>query len=324
MLKECRIPDSALSRFRDERLSSLSPLLADSSDISLAHRWNVFFHCSIQPQPDLICAEVKNFLMDVYHVSTLDALVPKFVGEGEQWGALVSPGVGNQENTPIAIIDHWFVTDPSDFLRMFEMISVTWPWPFEGIRIPISSHHPYLSYLKGNTTVHLEECVYGADWKHHPPPVFDSLASRKFSVLVNHQLENWLPDLWRSLESSECGEDDLGRKNQIVKNLERSLGGGGLVTLYDSQGFAGMVSWYESSDAELLLLRYWHVPYIFVRPDLRNQKVAQYLYGLAAKHMNLKQTGLVVARVRTRNVSSQRVLENVGAERMVEYFIFSS
>jgi ribosomal protein S18 acetylase RimI-like enzyme len=324
MLKECCIPDSALSRFRDERLSTLSPLLADSSDISSAHRWNVFFHCSIQPQPDLIRTEVKHSLKDVYRVSTLDDLVPKYVGEGEQWGALVSPGVGNQENTPMALIDHWFVTDPSDFMRMFEMISVTWPWPFNGIRISISALHRCFSYLQGLATVHLEECVYGADWKHHPPSVTDSLSGGKFSVLVNQQLDQWLPDLWNCFRSSEGGVGNLGREAPLVKNLERSLETGGLLTLYDSQGFAGMVSWYHSSDAELLLLQYWHVPCIYVRPDLRNKKVGQYLYGLASRYMDLEKTGMIGARVQVGNVSSQRVLEKVGAERMMEYFMVSS
>jgi RimJ/RimL family protein N-acetyltransferase len=40
--------------------------------------------------------------------------------------------------------------------------------------------------------------------------------------------------------------------------------------------------------------------------------------------MDLEKTGMIGARVQVGNVSSQRVLEKVGAERMMEYFMVSS
>lgn len=324
METECLISSDVISRFRDERLSSVSSLLSGSSPISLSQRWNVFFHCTLQLQPDLIRKEVKLALMDAYKVSSLDPLAPKFVRDGEEWGALVSPGIESKDNMPIALVDHWFITNPSDFLHMFKGISQRWPFPFAGIRLSLSPSHPSASYLRNIPKIHLQEHVYLADWKHHPPQDSESCTDRTFSMLVNQSLEDWLPDLWDCFRSSWGGQENSEWKAHIRANLERSLENGGLLTIYDSQGFAGMISWYDSSDAELLLVQYWHISFIFVRPDLRNQKVGQYLYGLAAQQMNLEKTGLMGARVQAENLASHRALEKAGAERVMDYLIFSS
>ncbi len=318
------LSQNIIQRFRAEYLSSVSPIIEHASTVSLAQRWNLLFQCSIQPKSELIDPEVQTMLMDLYQVATLEDLSPKYVGEGERWGAIISPRIGTWARKRVACIDHWFVANPADFFTMLDRVKTEWSFPCDAIQLPISPNHRSVSFLAEWPQACLEECVYAAAWGATRPPLLSSKAFKEFSFVHDQDLDAWWPDFCRLLEPESLGLESENVKSQLRKGMERSLHSGGILNVYDHQGLAGHVSWYRGSDAELLIPECWQIHYVLVRPNLRGQKVAQYLYALAARRMKLEQVSLVCARVQGANFHSRKALEAVGAENVLEYYTFQS
>ena len=318
------LSQNIIQRFRAEYLTSVSPIIEHASTVSLAQRWNLLFQCSIQPKSELIDPEVQTMLMDLYQVAILEDLSPKYIGEGERWGAIISPRIGTWTRKRVACIDHWFVSSRSDLLPMLDRVKAEWHLPCDAIQLPISPNHRSVSFLAEGPQACLEECVYAADWGATRPPLLSSKVFKEFSFFHDQDLNAWWLDFCRLLEPEFLGPEPENVKSQLRKGMERSLHSGGILNVYDHQGLAGHVSWYRGSDAELLLPQCWRIHYIVVRPNLRGQKVAQYLYALAARRMKLEQVSLVCARVQAANFHSRKAFEAVGAENVLEYYTFQS
>jgi len=309
-----------IQKFCEEYLASISPLITRASKVSLAQRWEVFFQCSIAPSPEMVDPELRDSMLNLYQVSSLDCLLPKYLGVEEQWGAIVSPRVATDTSAPIACIEHWFVTDPKDLTLVVESVKKHWPFPFEAIWIPLCPEHRCASFLAGWENARLEECVYVADWSCSRPEVLLPTKFSQFSCSTNQELNAWWPDLFRALDLSDSGLISEGEVASLKKGMVSCLQTGGIVNLSDHRGLAAHVSWFKGSEAELLIPQCWNVSYVFVRDDLRGQGVAKHLYALASQHMALDEIPLVCARVQAENLPSQKVLEAVGAEKVLDYY----
>ena len=313
-----------VQKFRESYLVAVPPVIERASSVSLAQRWDVLFQYSTQPKSELINPDVQTMLMDLYQVETLGDLSPKYVGEGVRWGAIISPRIGTWERKRVACIEHWFVTNPADLLTMLDRVKVEWDLPCDAIQLPISPNHHSVLFLAEWPQVCLEECAYVADWGRQRPPLLTSKVFKEFSFFHNQDLDAWWPDFCRLLEPESLGPELEKVNSQLRKVMERSLHSGGILNVYDHQGLAGHVSWYRGSDAELLIPQCWQIHYIVVRPNLRGQNVAQYLYALAARRMNVDHVPLVSARVQGANVHSRKAFEAVGAENVMEHYTFQS
>ncbi len=309
-----------IQKFCEEYLASISPLITRASKVSLAQRWEVFFQCSIAPPPEMIDPELRDSMLNLYQVPSLDYLLPKYLGEEEQRGAIVSPRVATATGTPIAFVEHWFVTDPKDLTLVVESVKKHWPFPFDAIWIPLCPDHRCASFLAGWENARLEECVYVADWGCSKPEVLSATKFSQFTCSTNQELIAWWPDFLRALNRDGVGQRSEDEVISLKRAMESCLRTGGIVNLYDHQGLAAHVSWRKGSQAELLIPQCWNVPYIFVRDDLRGQGVAKHLYALASQHMALDEIPLICARVQAENLPSQKVLEAVGAEKVLDYY----
>jgi hypothetical protein len=313
-----------VQKFRESYLSAVPPVIERASSVSLAQRWDVLFQYSTQPKSELINPDVQTMLMDLYQVVTLGDLSPQYIGEGERWGAIISLRIGTWARKRVACIDHWFVTNPADLLTMLDRVKAEWHLPCDAIQLPISPNHRSVSFLAEIPQACLEECVYAADWSATRPPLLSSKVFKEFSFFHNQVLDAWWSDFCCLLEPEPLGSEPENEKSQLQKGMERSLHSGGILNVYDHQGLAGHVSWYRGSDAELLIPQCWQIHYIVVRPNLRGQKVAQYLYALAARRMNVDHVSLVSARMQGANVHSRKAFEAVGAENILETYTFQS
>ncbi len=311
-----------VQKFRESYLGAVPPVIERASSVSLAQRWDVLFHCSTQPKSEVIDSDVQTMLMDLYQVKTLGDLSPKYVGEGEHWGAIISPRIGTWVRKRVACIEHWFVTNPSDLLTMLDRVKAEWDLPCDAIQLPISPNHRSVSFLAEMPQACLEECAYVADWGATRPPLLTSKVFKEFSFFHDQDLDAWWPEFCRLLEPESLGPEPEKINSQLRKGMEQSLHSGGILNVYDHQGLAGHVSWYRGSNAELLIPQCWQIHYIVVRPNLRGQKVAQYLYALAARRMNVDHVPLVSARMQGANVHSRKAFEAVGAENVLGYYTF--
>ncbi|MDA0738571.1 MAG: hypothetical protein O2999_07600 [Nitrospirae bacterium] len=309
-----------IQKFCEEYLASISPLITRASKVSLVQRWEVFFQCSIAPSPGMIDPELLDSMLNLYQVASLDGLLPKYLGVEEQWGAIVSPRVATDTGAPIACIEHWFVTDPKDLTLVVESVKQHWPFPFEAIWIPLCPEHRCASFLAGWENARLEECVYVADWGCSRPEVLSLTKFSQFTCSMNQELNAWWPDLFRELDRDGSPLKSEHEVLSLKRMMESCLQTGGILNLYDYRGLAAHVSWLKGSEAELLIPQCWIVPYIFVRDDLRGQGFAKHLYALASQHMALDEIPLVCARVQAENLPSQKVLEAVGVEKVLDYY----
>jgi hypothetical protein len=318
------LSQNIIQRFRAEYLTSVSPIIEHASTVSLGQRWDVLFQYSTQPKSELINPEVQTMLMDLYQVATLGDLSSKYIGEGERWGSIISPRIGTWAGKCVASIDHWFVSSRSDLLTVIDCVKAEWDFPCNAIQLSISPNHRAVSFLAEWPQARLEDCAYVADWGATRPPLLISKGFKEFSFFHDQELDAWWSDFCCLLEPEHLGPEPENLKSQLRKGMERSLHSGGILNVYDHQGLAGHVSWHRGSDAELLIPQCWQIHYIVVRPSLRGQKVAQYLYALAARRMNVDHVPLVSARMQSANFQSRKAFEAVGAENILETYTFQS
>lgn len=309
-----------VQKFREEYLATVSPIIEHASPISLAQRWNVLFQCSIAPQPEWIAPDFLMAMLDMYQVPSYENLLPRYFGNEECWGAIVSPRVATTTGEPIAFIEHWFVSDPGDLEQITEAVKKLWPFPYAAIWIPITPGHRCASMIKGLESGCLKECAYVADWDRSRPEVRSVTKFSQFSCSTNQDLDSWWPDFCQVLSRGGTAPIPEFGIASLRKTMEACPQNGGIVTLQDDQGLAAHVSWYKGSDAELLIPQCWNIPYIFVRDDLRGQGLAKYVYALASQNMAFDEIPLVCARAQADNQPSIKALETVGAERVLEYY----
>jgi hypothetical protein len=309
-----------IQKFREEYLASISPIIDRASPVSMAKRWDLLFQCSISPNLEMIDPELQDSLLNLYQVHSLDFLFPKYFGNDEQWGAIVSPRISTTTGGPIAFIEHWFVTDPRDLTLVIESVKSRWPFDFEAIWIPLCPGHRCASFLQQQENVCLKECAYVADWSRSKPEVLSGTKFSQLTYSTNQKVNAWWPDLFRELSREESAATSEREMTSLKKRMEPCLRTGGIVNLHDDWGLAAHISWSQGSEAELLIPQCWNIPFIFVRSDLRGQGMAKHLYGLAAQKMVFDEMPLVCTRVQSPKQPSWKALESVGAERVMEYY----
>lgn len=314
------LSQNIVQKFREEYLAAVAPIVGQASPVSLVQRWDVLFQCSIAPKPEWIAPDLLATMLDLYQVPSHDQLLPKYLGNEEQWGAIVSPRVGTSTGEPIAFIEHWFVTDPSDLEQGVDAIKKLWPFPFQSIWISMSPQHRCVPYIKEWKHTCLAECAYVADWSHSRPEPRSATKFNELTCSTNQAVDSWWPELCREMIRDDVGLKSGREIDSLGKEMVLCLQTGGIVNLYDHRGFAAHVSWCKGGEAELLIPQCWNVPFIFVRSDLRGQGLAKHVYALASQKMVLDEIPLVCARVQADNQPSVKALDAVGAERVLEYY----
>lgn len=308
-----------VQKFREEFLSAVSPTIKHASSVSAEQRWGALFQCTISPNPDLIPLPLLASMLDLYQVSSPKQLVPKYLGNNEQWGAIVSPRVGTKTGQRIAFIEHWFVTKPEDFLHAVDTVKNLWPLPFDEIWMPISPQHRCALFIKERKDARLQECAFVANWGSACPLDPSGGIKSQFSFFTNQNLESWWQDFYQEVSRNPRVPISEGEIGSLKKGMDSCSQTGSIVNLYDKKGFAGHISWSKANEPELLIPECWNIHYVFLRSDLRGQGVSQSLYALAAQLMDLTRVPLVCARVEAENWPSLHSLEDVGAERVIEY-----
>ena len=310
-------------KFRDEYLSSVPPVIAQASTVPVAQRWNALFQCSIAPKAEWVAPDIRGALLDLYRVSSIEKLIPKYFGDDDRWGAIVSPRVETETGERIAFIEHWFVTHPGDIERMILAIKSQWSLPFDMIFLPASPHHRCRSFLADWSQARLCECAYVAEWGRSQPAMPSAWRSNQYSCFTNQNLDSWWPEFCLLLGRYDAAPM-LDRTVAALRNgMKHCLQTGGIVTLYDGQGLAAHVSWAKGSEAELLLPRCWNIHYVWVRPDLRGQGMSKYLYAVIGRQLDVEGIPLVCARAQADNLPSLKNFEGVGGERVREYYNIS-
>ena len=309
-----------IQKFREEYLASLPPIIDAASTVSLAQRWEVLLQCSISPRAELISPDLLSALLDLYQVTFLEQLLPKYLGEDSQWGAVVSPRMANTTGEPIAFVEQWFVVEPSNLRSLVAAVKARWPFPFSAIWIFLSPRHRCASYLSGWEAARLEECAYVADWGRARPAVPSVTKFSQFSCSLNQEMNVWWPDLFQELNRDGSASRSDGEVTSLKRGMEFCAKTGGIVNLYDARGLAAHISWSQGSEADLLIPQCWSIPFIFVRADLRGRGLAKHLYAFASQNMALEKIHFICARVQGENQASGKALESVGAERVMEYY----
>lgn len=317
------ISQRIIEKLRAEYLSVVSPIIEQASTISLVQRWNALFQCSIAPKPEWIAPEVMASMLDVYHVASVEELLPKYLGNAEQWGAVVSPRIATTTGKPIAFIEHWFVTEPSDLEQVVDAVKTQWPFFCEAIWIPISPRHRCAPLVKAWNSIHVQEYAYVANLsRNHAVEISNQFS--QYSISTNQDVNSWWPVMYGELIREGKGRMSEDEMTSLKIGMKSSLITGGILNLNDSVGLAAHISCSHGSDAELLIPQCWNVPFVFVRDDLRGQGLAKYLYLLASQIMNFEDISLVCARVQAENQPSWKVLEAIGAEREMELYCVGS
>jgi len=322
-MKNLNLPQRIVQKFREERLSVVPRIIEQASSLPVTDRWEVLFRVSTNPFSEAISVDIQDELMSVYQVSRLEDLAPRYFGAGEQWGIVVAPRIGTWSRKRIVFLEHWFVTNPSDWTTIVNILKQEWPLPIDAVEVAIHPQHRETSHLCEWSRAQLEACAYVGDWGNKFPMVPTSDLSKRFSLSFNQDLDAWWSDFCCLIEPNVLGPDQAVVFDQLRKGLDQSRENGGILNLYDEQGLAGHVSWSMGSDAELLIPQCWQIQCIVVRPDLRGQGLSRHLYAVAAQKMNLGQIPLVCARVQSDNLPSLKALVTVGAERVSESFLLA-
>ena len=322
-MKHFDLPQGIIQKFQEERLAVVPRIIEQASSIPVSHRWNVLFRVSTNPFSEVISLDIQDDLKSVYQVSRLEDLAPQYFGEGKQWGVIVAPRMGTWSRKRIVFLEHWFVTNPSDWTPILNIVKQEWRLPFDAVQVAVNPQHREASYLREWGRARLEACAYVGDWGSKLPMGLTSDLSKKLSSTFNQALDVWWPDLCQLIEPNVLGSDRDEVINQLRKGLNQSRENGGILNLYDEQGLAGHVSWSLGSDAELLIPQCWQIQCIVVRPDLRGRGIGKHLYATAARKMNLSMVPLVCARVQNDNLPSLKSLEAVGTESILESFLLA-
>ncbi len=314
------VPQYIVPKFRDEYLAAVSPIVEQASSISLVQRWDVLFQCSIAPKREWMAPDFLATMLDVYQVLSHDQLMPKYLGNEEHWGAIVSPRIDTASGKPIAYIEHWFVSQSNDLEQVVEAIKKLWPFPFQAIWIAMSPQHRCVPFIQERKNACVKEYVYVADWSHSRPEPTSSTNFHEFTCLPNEPLDSWWRDFTQALNRD--GKEWISEReiDSMRKGMQLSLKTGGLLNLYDLHGLAAHISWSKGSEIELLLPECWNITYIFVREDLRGQGLATYMYALASQNMSLVDISLICAHAQAAKPSSCQALESVAAERVLTFY----